>query len=113
MTADFEQLLRVLCEAELRFILVGGLAATVHGSARVTYDIDVVYSRDPDNIQRLVQALRPLEPYLRGAPPGESDGVGADFGDHRNVLHIRDSRKSAPTPFLPRSYNRCDVSRSR
>ncbi len=70
MTPDFEGLLRVLHDGGVRFILVGGLAATVHGSARATYDVDVVYSRAPDNLERLVRALAPYRPYLRGAPPG-------------------------------------------
>jgi predicted nucleotidyltransferase len=67
---DFEGLLRRLLEGGIDFILVGGLAATVHGSARATFDIDVVYDRSPANIDRLVRALAPLEPYLRGAPRG-------------------------------------------
>lgn len=52
------------------FVVIGGVAATAHGSARVTYDIDLLYSRSDENIARLVDALRPLAPYLRGAPPG-------------------------------------------
>jgi predicted nucleotidyltransferase len=67
---DFEGLLRRLLEGGIDFILVGGLAATVHGSARATFDIDVVYDRSPANIDRLVHALAPLSPYLRGAPRG-------------------------------------------
>lgn len=70
MTTDFEHLLRVMHDGEARFIIVGGLAAVVHGSARATYDVDVVYARDPLNLGRLVAALSPLAPYLRGAPPG-------------------------------------------
>ena len=69
-TTDFEGLLRGLLEARVEFILVGGLAATVHGSARATFDVDIVYSRNPDNIERLAGALAPLSPYLRGAPRG-------------------------------------------
>jgi predicted nucleotidyltransferase len=67
---DFPRLLRALADGGVDFILVGGLAATVHGSARATYDVDVVYSRADGNIGRLVAALAPLAPYLRGAPPG-------------------------------------------
>jgi len=67
---DFEGLLRRLLEARVDFILVGGVAATVHGSARATFDIDIVYARSDENVQRLVAALAPAEPYLRGAPPG-------------------------------------------
>lgn len=67
---DFQALLRTLHEAGVEFIVVGGVAATAHGSARLTQDLDVAYSRDPDNLERIVDALAPLEPYLRGAPPG-------------------------------------------
>lgn len=67
---DFEGLLRVLCEGRVDFIIVGGVAARIHGSARLTQDLDLVYSRSPENIDRLVAALVPVSPYLRGAPPG-------------------------------------------
>lgn len=67
---DFEKLIGALVGAEVEFIVVGGLAATVHGSARLTQDIDVVYARTDVNIARLVTALAPFRPYLRGAPPG-------------------------------------------
>jgi hypothetical protein len=49
---------------------VGGAAATAHGSARLTLDLDVVYRRDDLNLERIVRALEPIQPYLRGAPPG-------------------------------------------
>jgi predicted nucleotidyltransferase len=67
---DFRGLLEVLAEAGVDFILVGGVAATVHGSSRLTQDVDVVYSRSHDNLRRLVEALADHEPYPRGAPPG-------------------------------------------
>jgi hypothetical protein len=67
---DFKALLRALTESGVEFILIGGAAATVHGSSRLTRDVDVVYHRAPANIGRLVTALAPYQPYLRGAPPG-------------------------------------------
>ena len=66
----FDQILEVLNRGGIRFIVIGGLAAIAHGNARATYDVDVVYSRDPENLKRLAEVLRPHEPYLRGAPPG-------------------------------------------
>jgi predicted nucleotidyltransferase len=66
---DYRGLLETLQKGGVDFILVGGLAATVHGSARLTQDVDVVYSREPQNLTRLVAALGPIQPYLRGAPP--------------------------------------------
>lgn len=56
--------------ARVDFILVGGVAARVHGSARFTQDLDVSYSRTDANLDRVVDALRPFDPYLRGAPAG-------------------------------------------
>lgn len=67
---DFGGLLRSLTGEGVRFILVGGAAATAHGSARLTQDLDIVYDRDPGNLASLVRALRPHDPYLRGAPAG-------------------------------------------
>lgn len=64
------RLLAVLHDAKVEFIIVGGIAATAHGSARLTQDIDVSYARSDANLERIVAALRPLKPYLRGAPPG-------------------------------------------
>lgn len=70
MTPNIPAILRLLAEAGVEFVLVGGVAGIAHGSSLSTQDIDVVYRRTPENIARLVQALRPYSPYLRGAPPG-------------------------------------------
>ncbi len=67
---DFKTLIETLSDAEVKFVIVGGLAAAAHGSARLTQDVDVVYSRTLENLARLVGALAPHHPYLRGAPPG-------------------------------------------
>lgn len=67
---DIKALLHVLAQGGVEFILVGGVAATVHGSSRLTLDVDVLYRRTQENIRRLVLALTPYRPYLRGAPPG-------------------------------------------
>ncbi len=63
-------MLKTLVDARVEFILVGGVAATVHGSSRLTQDVDIVYDRDAPNIHRIISALKPLDPYLRGAPAG-------------------------------------------
>jgi hypothetical protein len=67
---DFRRLIATLADAQVEFILVGGVAATAHGSVRLTVDVDVVYGRKGENLTRLVNCLAPLHPYLRGAPPG-------------------------------------------
>ena len=67
---DFETLLAALDDGDVACIIIGGLAATIHGSSRLTQDIDIVYDRSDENIERLVGALAPHNPYLRGTPPG-------------------------------------------
>jgi hypothetical protein len=70
MPNRFKSLLEILAQADVQFILVGGVAANLHGSARATFDIDVVYARSKKNLAAIASALSPLTPYLRGAPPG-------------------------------------------
>ena len=53
----------------VEFIVIGGQAEILHGSPRVTYDVDLCYRRTADNLQKLADALRELKPTLRGAPP--------------------------------------------
>lgn len=68
--ANFSGILAELGRHGVEFILIGGGAGIAHGLGRATYDVDVVYSRDRENLLRLVGALQSHSPYLRGAPPG-------------------------------------------
>ena len=65
-----ERMLATLDGGKVAYIVVGGVAARAHGSSRLTDDLDIVYARDAANLGRLVKALAPRKPYLRGAPPG-------------------------------------------
>jgi len=58
----------VLVRHEVDFVLGGGLAGVVLGSAFQTGDVDIVYERSIENLQRLAEALRELDATLRGAP---------------------------------------------
>jgi|SRR5579884_2595773 len=61
---------QLLVSGHVEFVVVGGFAMRAQGSAHVTEDIDYCYKRTPENIARLVTALEPIHPYMRGAPPG-------------------------------------------
>jgi hypothetical protein len=61
-------LLRALTQHGVDFVVVGGLAGLAHGSAYPTYDLDVAYARDRENIGRLAGALKSIGVTLRGAP---------------------------------------------
>jgi len=67
---QFEVLLTALQHEGVSFVIIGGIAATLHGSARLTNDLDIVYQRSSENYPKLVRALKPFDPYLRGAPAG-------------------------------------------
>jgi hypothetical protein len=61
--------LDALVEHRVAFVVIGGVALVLHGSSRVTQDLDICYARDADNLERLATALQPFRPILRGAPP--------------------------------------------
>lgn len=67
---DFERLIGALAAAKVRYIIVGGVAAILHGATRLTQDLDILYARDDENLESLVRAIAPMRPRLRGAPPG-------------------------------------------
>jgi hypothetical protein len=50
---DAPRLLTVLCEAEVAFVIVGGMAAVAQGSAYLTVDLDICYERTAVNYQRI------------------------------------------------------------
>ena len=59
------ELLQLLDRHAVRYVVVGGLAATVHGAMRVTFDIDLVPEWTDDNLDRLATALRDADAELR------------------------------------------------
>lgn len=60
-----EQILRVLVEHDVKFVVIGGLAATLHGSPHLTQDVDITPATDRENLSRLSDALRELEAKVR------------------------------------------------
>lgn len=58
--ADIEAVIGALDAAQVRYIVVGGLAVVLHGYSRATYDLDLVIQLKPANILAAFQALKPL-----------------------------------------------------
>lgn len=67
---DFEKTLTLLSDSGVQFVIIGGLAITIHGSSYVTFDLDICYARDDENLIRLARAFQPINPRLRDAPVG-------------------------------------------
>jgi predicted nucleotidyltransferase len=63
-----EDLLKELHKLDVEFVIIGGMAAVAHGSAYLTRDLDLCYSRKKENLDKLAQALARFHPSLRGAP---------------------------------------------
>jgi len=66
---ELHPLLGSLVRNVVDFVVVGGVAGWVHGSAYPTYDLDVAYARDRLNLERLAAALTDLRARWRGGPP--------------------------------------------
>lgn len=66
--SDLRKVAELLVRHQVEFIVIGGQAETLMGSARVTYDVDLCYRRTRLNLGNLAAALREMQPRLRGAP---------------------------------------------
>lgn len=62
---DYALQLRILLEHGVDFIVIGGVCAALHGAPVTTFDLDIVHSRQPDNLDRLVIALQALDAFYR------------------------------------------------
>jgi hypothetical protein len=71
-----QEILAVLDRHEVRYVLIGGLAAILHGAAHLTTDVDVVPSLSKENLRHLSAALRELGARIRVT--GEPEGVAFD-----------------------------------
>lgn len=86
------RLLRPLIAANVHVVLIGGLAAVLHGVPVVTNDIDLCYDSSPENRQTLVSTLAPLHPALRVARLSPEAA--------RHVPFIWDERTLHDSPIL-------------
>lgn len=66
----FEEIIRALVASQVRFVVIGGVAAAIQGSVRLTNDIDICYDAEVANIRKLVAVLQRWHAYLRGIERG-------------------------------------------
>jgi hypothetical protein len=91
-------LLKTLAGGGVDFVVIGGIAAVAHGSARLTQDLDITYSTDRGNLKRLGNVLGELDVRLRGV----TDDV-AFVADERTLRHtslLTLSTKAGPLDLL-------------
>lgn len=76
---DLLELFRVLAAGEVDYLVIGGVAAQVHGRRRTTKDLDIMPAPDTPNLRRLARALRELDARpetLASAPPPTAEQLG-------------------------------------
>lgn len=64
-SASLSEILEMLLEARVNFILVGGLAAVIQGAPVTTMDVDIVHSQSPENIAKLLAFLKSIDAVQR------------------------------------------------
>lgn len=77
--------MEVLREHGVRFVVIGGVAGSAHGSPSITGDLDICYQRTRPNLNRLAAALRTLNARLRGVEeevPFQMEAETIERGDH-------------------------------
>ena len=79
--ANLSAIIEGLVRAEVKFILVGGLAAVIQGAPVTTMDVDIVYSRSSENISKLFAFLKSIDatyrrPDNKNVAPQEEDFSG-------------------------------------
>ena len=62
------ELFAALQNHHVDFVVIGGIAGVAHGSSYPSFDLDIAYARDDENLGRLVAALSEIGVALRGAP---------------------------------------------
>ena len=63
-------MLEGLIEADIEFVVIGGVAARAHGSPRITEDLDICYGTATGNLDRLAELLAAWNAYPRGVELG-------------------------------------------
>jgi len=95
--ADLESLLAAIIQAGVECIVVGGAAAVLHGAPITTQDLDIVQSRDPENLARLTALLAKLDARVRDAAgrdlPMDPDAL-------RGTSQVRLSTNQGPLDVL-------------
>lgn len=82
MNEDFRDLIRALCDADVRFLVVGAYAVSVHSEPRATGDLDIWIEARPANARRAISALRSFGAPLHDLSEADlsTDGVVFQIG---------------------------------
>jgi predicted nucleotidyltransferase len=85
------ELLKRLNEHQVEFVLIGGLAAVLHGSQTITRDIDVCVPFNIDNMTKLLASLAGLNPQYRERPDLSFNTDPAYYAQFKNLYLVTDA----------------------
>lgn len=103
---DPETLFRVLDEHGVQYVLIGGLAANLHGAPVVTNDADITPRRDHENLERLAAALRDLRARIRtdAEPEGLPFACDAGFLERMKMVNLQTTAGNFDISFEPAAF---------
>lgn len=98
-----EEILLILNRHHVDYVVIGGIAATLHGSNLRTGDVDICPARDPGNLSRLAAALKELDARIRtvGAPEGLPFARDARFLAGVDLLNLVTRFGDFDISFIP------------
>lgn len=104
---DPETLFRALGRHAVEYVLIGGLAANLHGSPLVTNDADICPRRTRQNLERLTAALRELDAPIRTVtePDGLPFACDAEFFEHMKMVNMQTRAGEFDISFEPAAFS--------
>jgi hypothetical protein len=87
--AGFAEILLRLADHEVQFVVVGMTAGVLQGAPVTTIDLGIVYSSNPENVGRLLRALRELDAVYRHDPSGLRPTESDLLGDGHQLLRTK------------------------
>src|SRR5438874_584953 len=85
------ELLKRLNEQQVEYVLIGGLAAVLHGSQTITRDIDICVPFNLENMTKLLAALAGLNPQYRERPDLAFKTDPAYYAQFKNLYLLTDA----------------------
>jgi len=98
-----EEIFRVLDHHQVEYVVIGGVAATLHGSNLRTGDVDICPARDEANLARLARALQEIDARIRtsGVPEGLPFSYDAGFLARVDLLNLVTRYGDFDISFIP------------
>lgn len=100
---DPERLFTTLASHQVRFVLIGALAARLQGFPRMTADVDITPARDAANLEHLARALRELDArvYTEAVPEGLAFDCSAAMLQRADLWNLTTTAGRLDIAFRP------------